>query len=98
MATAPTTYRRRCFFRRLFEVTLLLLAGLLVFRVICAEPYSVPTGSMAPTLLGHHRALDCPRCGYPIHVGFRADRPGDPLDALCPNCGSNELHLERVPV
>src|SRR5439155_19486671 len=58
----------------LFPYTTLFRSGLLLFRAIGAEPYGVPTGSMAPTLLGNHRAVTCPRCGYPIDVGYRDDR------------------------
>ena len=46
-------------FRRFLETTLLALCFLLVFRAVGVEPYGVPTGSMAPTLLGYHKALVC---------------------------------------
>src|SRR5439155_17062084 len=86
----------------LFPYTTLFRSGLLLFRAIGAEPYGVPTGSMAPTLLGNHRAVTCPRCGYPIHVGYRDDkgegRAFERSTGFCPNCGCEELHLERVPV
>jgi len=34
------------------------------------EAYVIPTGSMAPTLLGRHLALECPNCGYDFAKGI----------------------------
>src|SRR5262249_60109346 len=88
--------------RRFLETILLALCALLLVRALVTEPYGVPTGSMAPTLLGHHRAVACPRCGYVVRVGS----PGDPADpqpthlagAACPNCGCADLGPDRPPV
>jgi signal peptidase I len=33
-----------------------------------AEGFMIPTGSMAPTLLGRHKELVCPECGYTFAV------------------------------
>jgi signal peptidase I len=59
---------------------------------------------MWPALVGNHRATDCPRCGYRVMVGRQrgdrdAARAGDRFyqGAICPNCGCNELGLDRVP-
>jgi signal peptidase I len=90
---------RQC--RRLLELTGLLLAALLLFRAVGAEPYGVPTGSMAPTLLGNHKAVTCPRCGYPVIVGQQEnEKAGSSYysRAFCPNCDCTDLGCERVPV
>ena len=68
------------------------------------EPYTVPTGSMAPAITGHHRTRICPRCGFPVLVGRR---PGDRGDgppstrlyrkAYCLNCGKTELDMHDAP-
>jgi signal peptidase I len=55
---------------------------------------------MAPTLVGVHRATDCPRCGFPVCIGAPADKA--PLSrhyaaACCPNCGQGDLGLENAP-
>ena len=56
-----------------------------------AEGFVIPTGSMAPTLMGRHKEITCPECGYVYTVNadreVRArpqrpraaapDRPGD---------------------
>lgn len=60
----------------------------LLVRVIAVEPFGVPTGSMAPALIGNHREGPCPRCGHPVRVG--APSAGYPADhyasVACPNC------------
>lgn len=39
-----------------------------LFRTFEAEAFVIPTGSMAPTLMGRHKDLDCPKCGSPYQV------------------------------
>ena len=33
-----------------------------------AEGFVIPTGSMAPTLMGRHKEVVCPQCGYTYTV------------------------------
>jgi signal peptidase I len=76
-------------FRRAFRVGVLLFSAFLVVRTAMLEPFGVPTGSMAPALLGNHRTVNCPRCDAPVTVG----EPGPDarpirFDACrCTNCG-----------
>ncbi len=39
-----------------------------LFRTFEAEAFVIPTGSMAPTLMGRHKDLLCEQCGYPYRV------------------------------
>jgi signal peptidase I len=69
-----------------------------VFRAFVVEAFVIPTGSMAPTLLGAHMRFVCDDCGYQFDVNFNANpqggddmnipsfAPGSQL-AICPNCG-----------
>ncbi|HXG09721.1 MAG TPA: signal peptidase I [Gemmataceae bacterium] len=86
--------------RRLIESAVLFLSVLLLIRVVGVEPYSVPTGSMAPTLMGNHWAAVCPRCGYLVRVGVpngNGERHfGRHGHAACPNCGCDELPLDQT--
>jgi len=40
----------------------------LVFRGFLAEAFVIPTGSMAPTLMGRHKDVTCPQCGARYRV------------------------------
>jgi signal peptidase I len=39
-----------------------------MFRAFEAEAFVIPTGSMAPTLMGVHKDLECVKCGCPYRV------------------------------
>jgi signal peptidase I len=69
----------------------------LLFRSFEAEAFVIPTGSMAPTLMGRHRDLTCETCGDAFRIGCskELDEGSCRLDprafvrlARCPNCGT----------
>lgn len=41
----------------------------LLFRGFVAEAFVIPTGSMAPTLMGRHKDVKCPECGQWYKTG-----------------------------
>src|SRR6476660_8563493 len=41
-----------------------------IFRAFVVEAFVIPTGSMAPTLLGAHMRFRCPDCGYQFDVNY----------------------------
>ncbi len=45
----------------------------LLFRAFEAEAFVIPTGSMAPTLMGRHKDLVCDSCGLAYRVGCSAE-------------------------
>jgi signal peptidase I len=75
--------------RMLATIAIVFLIVFLFVRVGFVEPFGVPTGSMAPTLIGNHREGPCPRCGHPVRVGIPVggERPNYYSDVPCPNCG-----------
>jgi len=75
--------------RQTVELMVLLSMCVLLVRTFSAEAYVVPTGSMAPTLLGLHRELNCPNCRFLFVVGI--DEDGHTGQAICPNCGQGGL-------
>lgn len=87
-------------FRRFVEAAILFATLVALVRAVALEPFGVPTGSMAETLVGNHKASNCPRCGYPIVVGSAngTGRPNrDPyVHAHCPNCDETNLNLQAV--
>src|SRR3954469_11029810 len=42
-----------------------------IFRCFVVEAFVIPTGSMAPTLMGAHTRHVCQECGYSFEVEFR---------------------------
>ncbi|MEM9418776.1 MAG: S26 family signal peptidase [Planctomycetota bacterium] len=73
-----------------FESIVIAFILAFIFRAYVVEAFIIPTGSMAPTLLGEHVALRCEQCGYE----FAVDQSGQPnrmtpnrlLTAPCPMC------------
>src|SRR5947199_6202109 len=70
-----------------------------IFRAFIVEAFVIPTGSMAPTLMGAHMQFRCPDCGYSFAAGFAAGNPeqddaffvpeqsSKTYSVMCPNCG-----------
>ncbi len=67
-----------------------------LFRTFEAEAFVIPTGSMAPTLMGRHKDVDCPKCGHRYRVSA-SEEEGDSLQGvrleemkcvggMCPMC------------
>jgi signal peptidase I len=80
--------------RRILFLAVPIFCLFLVIRTVGVEPYGVPTGSMAPALVGNHRETFCPRCGYRVIVGEPSRDRTDPYPlATCPNCGRDGIDL-----
>jgi len=63
----------------------------LVVRGFEAQAFVIPTGSMAPTLMGRHKEIACPQCGYVYAVNASEEvelRPSSHAvhSGLCGNC------------
>jgi signal peptidase I len=69
-----------------------------IFRAFVVEAFVIPTGSMAPTLLGAHMRFRCPDCGYNFDVNYSPNSDSDDMiipdrayghtySIICPNCG-----------
>lgn len=69
-----------------------------IFRAFVVEAFVIPTGSMAPTLLGAHMRFRCIDCGYQFDVNYQGEGNQDDvvIDShargreyaiFCPNCG-----------
>src|ERR1041384_6915928 len=50
--------------RETVESIVIALALAFLFKTFEAEAFVIPTGSMAPTLMGRHKDVVCPQCGY----------------------------------
>lgn len=82
--------------RETIESIAIALALAFLFKSFEAEAFVIPTGSMAPTLMGRHKDVLCPQCGfqYTASGSDEADRNGydhhDPerqvVACTCPMC------------
>ncbi|MGR3317379.1 MAG: signal peptidase I [Candidatus Anammoxibacter sp.] len=66
--------------RENIESILIAVAMAFCIRYFVVEAFKIPTGSMAPTLLGVHKDVNCPNCDW----FFRADHNSNTV--VCPNC------------
>jgi signal peptidase I len=51
-----------------------------VFRAFIVEAFVIPTGSMAPTLLGAHMRFHCEDCGYDFTVNYSSRQEGEDVN------------------
>jgi signal peptidase I len=88
--------RQRKGSRDIVELGVLNLILALVLRAFQAQTFALPTGSMAPTLLGRHKEIGCPQCGFTFAVNaseeVRSSRGEIVVSGSCPNC----RHLARL--
>lgn len=78
-----------------------------LFRTFEAEAFVIPTGSMAPTLMGRHKDEICPACGFEFTVGASQEinqktglfkgKNHRFHEAICPNCRYT-LDITKDPV
>jgi signal peptidase I len=80
--------------RQTVELLVVLAIGVLLARNFSAEAYVVPTGSMAPTLLGEHREITCANCHFVYEVG--SDEDTRFAVGICPNCGDRDQNTARA--
>ncbi len=97
--------------REVVEAIAIALVLAFLFRSFEAEAFVIPTGSMAPTLMGRHKDVICDTCGFRFQVG--ASEEVDKITnqptgrwviaGTCPNCrhtlplGSNRSVKPSTP-
>ncbi len=74
----------------------------LVVRGFEAQAFVIPTGSMAPTLMGRHKEVACPQCGFIYAVNASEEvEPRSVAHAvgsgLCVNCRYQDTELGDKP-
>jgi len=80
--------------REVIESVVIAFVLAFLFRTFEAEAFVIPTGSMAPTLMGRHKDVVCPECGYRFRVSAsdeinsKTNRPtgSEVLSGTCPMC------------
>jgi signal peptidase I len=84
--------------REIVETVVFVVVLVLLLKSFVAEAFVIPTGSMAETLLGYQKVVDCPKCRYtfPVNCSKEVDPQDGPLiktlSATCPNC-RHDIHF-----
>ncbi len=69
--TTPTPTATDSSIKETIESVIIAFILAFVFRAFVVEAFVIPTGSMAPTLLGQHVDMRCPMCGHEFVSGPR---------------------------
>jgi signal peptidase I len=90
----PEPWLTRAAIRETVESIVIAFVLAFLFRAFEAEAFVIPTGSMATTLMGRYKDVECVKCGFAFQVG--ASEEVDPtkntlsgsqvLSGICPNC------------
>lgn len=88
--------------RELVEALVVAGVAALLVRGFEAQAFVIPTGSMAPTLMGRHKEVTCPQCGYVFSVNASEEVEGpSPLKpvfaGVCANCRHQVRNLHDAP-
>ncbi|HMB03785.1 MAG TPA: S26 family signal peptidase [Isosphaeraceae bacterium] len=92
-------------YRETVEAIVVAMILALLVRGFEAEAFVIPTGSMAPTLMGRHKEITCPQCGYVYAVNasdeVESSSVGDSngskvLAGTCVNCRF-QARLDKAP-
>jgi signal peptidase I len=80
-------------FRETVETVVFVVVLVLLLKAFMAEAFVIPTGSMATTLLGYHRTIECPECGFrfPLNTSRQVEDNQPITGCRCPNCN---LHID----
>ncbi|NLX95070.1 MAG: hypothetical protein GXY83_02720 [Rhodopirellula sp.] len=86
-------------FREIVESIVIAFVLAFLFRTFEAEAFVIPTGSMAPTLMGRHKDVVCPQCGFAYRISaseevnsetgeavMNGNHPVRVVAGTCPNC------------
>jgi signal peptidase I len=88
--------------RELVEALVVAGVAALLVRGFEAQAFVIPTGSMAPTLMGRHKEVSCPQCGYVFAVNASEEVEGPPpyrpiFSGVCVNCRHQARNLNDAP-
>ena len=78
--------------REIAETVVFVVVLVLLLKAFVAEAFVIPTGSMATTLLGYHKTVICPECGYRFDVNCSKEvdvqepQRVPVIGCTCPNC------------
>ncbi|MBU6386122.1 MAG: signal peptidase I [Planctomycetes bacterium] len=90
----PSVLPKPQVFRETVESLAVAFILALLFKSFVADAFIIPTGSMAPTLMGAHKDIQCEHCGYQYQSGASeefdnntgARKNVDVTETVCPIC------------
>ncbi len=92
-ANAPEKKPARDQIRESLETIVFVVVLVFLLKQFVVEAFVIPTGSMAETLYGYQKNIDCPECGFAFPVNSSEEVEGDGRGFLhaidgycCPNC------------
>jgi len=90
--------RRGSAIRGLIELIVCTAISVSLLKGFLVEGFLISTGSMAPHLLGFHKQVVCPDCGFGFARGTDLHGPATrPRVATCINCGRTGIDVSAVP-
>ena len=88
--TDPAKTHQEETIKETFESIVIAFILAFVFRAYVVEAFVIPTGSMAPTLLGAHYRVQCEQCGYQFTINYDPNSKNNwQGGAVCPMCHYN---------
>lgn len=84
--------------REIVETVVFVVVLVLLLKSFVAEAFVIPTGSMATTLWGYQKDVECPKCHYvfPLNCSDEVEKGLGPiLEGECPNC---RYHIHFDPL
>lgn len=90
-------------FREIVETVVFVVVLVLMLKTFLAEAFVIPTGSMATTLLGYHKEVQCEKCSYSftVNVSKEVDPQDGPKETVascyCPNCRWLNVLRQQLP-
>jgi len=91
-ATGPETRSEVTNTREVVETVVFVVVLVLLLKSFVAEAFVIPTGSMATTLWGYQKIVECPKCHheFPVNASQEVDpQEGERVvvrSCICPNC------------
>ena len=92
----PTPAEPKDVVREIAETIVFVIVLVLLLKTFIAEAFVIPTGSMATSLWGYQKYVECPQCRYqfPVNCSSQVDpqdqAPVAVMSCKCPNC---DLHI-----
>jgi signal peptidase I len=88
--------------REVVETVVFVVVLVLMLKSFAAEAFVIPTGSMAETLWGYQKVVECPDCHieFPINCSSEVDPTDGELQPVfactCPNCRQH-IYFSNAP-